>query len=46
MKLHEQYKAGDITFEEYRQKLMAKFDAAIKKAEKHLQEMEVEKCTR
>lgn len=45
MKLCEMYESGIITFEEYYQKLMAKLDAAIKKADKYLQEMEA-KCTR
>lgn len=45
MKLCELYRDGLITFEEYHQKLMAKLDAAIKKADKYLQEKEV-KCTR
>lgn len=45
MNLHELYKEGAITFEEYTQKLMAKFDAVIKKAENYLKEMEL-KCTR
>lgn len=41
MSLHELYRSGVITFEEYTQKLMAKFDASIKKAENYLKEMEI-----
>jgi hypothetical protein len=44
MSLHELYRNGVITFEQYTQKLMAKFDASIKKAENYLKEMEVEEC--
>lgn len=45
MSLYELYRSGAITFEEYTQKLMAKFDAVIKKAENYLKEKEL-KCTR
>lgn len=40
MKLHDLYKHGFITFEGYFCRLMKKFDAAIKAADKKLKEME------
>lgn len=46
MSLYELYMSGAITFEEYTQKLMAKFDSVIKNAENKLKEMEIKKCMR
>jgi hypothetical protein len=42
MILHKSYKNGVITFEEYHQKLMEKFDGILKRAEKKINKMDRE----
>jgi hypothetical protein len=44
--LYDLYKEGKITFEEYCQKLMERFDAVIKAAEERIKELDAIKESR